>query len=134
MMRAIASRVDPGVVLGLHYTWEGIQDREGSDSSEILQSSIKALAAGQSFQAHTHLPQTRTTTGTQEAWVIVEGSIHVLLYDLDDELCERVRLRTGDCFVLLRGGHTMEILEDTILYEFKNGPYLGQKADKRWIG
>jgi len=43
-------------------------------------------------------------------------------------------LRPGDASFTLYGGHTYEILEDdTIVYEYKTGPYEGQKLDKTFI-
>jgi len=72
--------------------------------------------------------------GTQEAWVVISGSINAVVYDTDEKLLARVFLGAGDCIVFFRGGHAMEVVKDTLMYEFKNGPYFGQEADKRWIG
>ena len=44
-------------------------------------------------------------------------------------------LGAGDCVVVFKAGHGFEVLEDnTILYEFKNGPYFGVEIDKTYIG
>ena len=43
-------------------------------------------------------------------------------------------IKTGDCSITFEGGHTYTILEDdTIVYEYKTGPYYGQKLDKAFI-
>ena len=43
-------------------------------------------------------------------------------------------LTQGDISITLKGGHTFEILEDdTIVYEFKTGPYEGVELDKKFI-
>ena len=43
-------------------------------------------------------------------------------------------LLPGDASFTLYGGHTYKILEqDTIVYEYKTGPYLGQTFDKEFI-
>ena len=40
----------------------------------------------------------------------------------------------GDCVVVFKAGHEFTVLEDnTIIYEFKNGPYYGVEADKTFI-
>ena len=43
-------------------------------------------------------------------------------------------LEVGDASFTLEGGHTYTILEDdTLVYEYKTGPYEGQKNDKVFI-
>jgi hypothetical protein len=105
-----------------------------SDPTQILQSSCKRLGAGRTFKAHEHLPVRRETVGTQEAWVVISGVVRATVFDLDGALLTSFLLEAGDCLVTFRGGHAMEVVEDAILYEFKNGPYLSQEVDKRWLG
>ena len=55
-------------------------------------------------------------------------------YDIDDKLIAEPILEPGDASFTLHGGHTYEILEeDTIVYEYKTGPYEGQTLDKVFI-
>lgn len=105
--------------------------QEESNPGVILQVCAKHLPAGMAFAPHAHRPTARATTGTQEAWVVISGRVSAKVYDLDDSLVAQVGLGAGDCLVLLRGGHELTVAEDTVLYEFKNGPYLGREADKR---
>ena len=36
--------------------------------------------------------------------------------------------------MIIEGGHTYSILEDdTVIYEYKTGPYFGQTLDKEFI-
>jgi hypothetical protein len=43
-------------------------------------------------------------------------------------------LHVGDASFTLEGGHNYEILEDnTLVYEYKTGPYEGQEMDKKFI-
>jgi hypothetical protein len=43
-------------------------------------------------------------------------------------------LEPGDISLTLHGGHNYVALEeDTLVYEFKTGPYLGQEKDKVFI-
>jgi hypothetical protein len=81
------------------------------------------------------LPCNKVATTTQEAWVILDGKVEGTFYDLDDSLLCSLEISDGDCVVIYRGGHSLKILDDdTILYEFKNGPYYGVKKDKTYIG
>ena len=53
---------------------------------------------------------------------------------IDDKIILRTEMSAGDCVVVFKAGHSFEVLEDnTIIYEFKNGPYYGVKADKTFI-
>ena len=64
----------------------------------------------------------------------MSGKVKASFYDLDDSfLCDRI-IEKGDVVVFYRGGHSLEVLEDnTIFYEFKNGPYFGVSNDKEKI-
>ena len=56
------------------------------------------------------------------------------MYDLDDSIISQPILNVGDISVTFQGGHTYEILEDdTIVYEYKTGPYKGQENDKEFL-
>jgi hypothetical protein len=132
-MKAILSSVD-GEPLAYHYRVEEADDEHDSLPPEnILQCAMKLIPAGETFRAHTHLPLRRTTVGTHEAWVVIRGGLYAGIYDVNDSFCVRVYLGPGDCLVTVRGGHDMETSASTLLYEFKNGPYLGQAKDKRWV-
>lgn len=102
--------------------------------SEFLQVGAKRTFVGDFFKPHKHLPCEKNATTTQEAWVILEGRAEGCFYDLDDSFLCSVILCDGDCIVIYNGGHSLRILEDnTLLYEFKNGPYFGSKKDKVFI-
>jgi hypothetical protein len=56
------------------------------------------------------------------------------MYDIDGTLLETEIINKGDCSMTFEGGHTYEILEeDTIVYEYKTGPYLGIENDKKFL-
>ena len=57
------------------------------------------------------------------------------MYDLDDTIIHEPILNPGDISMTFRGGHNYVALEeDTIVYEYKTGPYKGQENDKTFIG
>jgi len=102
--------------------------------NEYLQISARLLKSGTKVKAHKHLPIHRESDITQEAWVILEGKVKATIFDLDDSICDEVILEDGDCLVLFRGGHSLEVLDkNTIMYEFKTGPYFGFEKDKETI-
>lgn len=101
----------------------------------FLQGSCKRLKTSDKFKAHYHLEQKRDSNLTQEAWVVIDGSIQVNLFDIDNKPIWSGVMKSGDCSITFMGGHTMNVLEEnTLLYEFKNGPYNGISADKQFIG
>ena len=105
-----------------------------SPEQEPLQVACKKINSGVKFKAHKHNPLHRQTEITQEAWVFLRGKVKAKFYDLDDSLIDERILQAGDCAVVFRAGHAFEVLEDdTLLYEFKNGPYFGVEKDKTFL-
>jgi hypothetical protein len=80
------------------------------------------------FKAHRHLPrQQNEEIITQESFVIIQGKVKCIFYDLDDSIIEAHIIRRGDASFTFYGGHNYEILKNnTILYEFKVGKYIGE--------
>jgi len=104
-----------------------------SPDEEYLQVSCLSLQNGKTFDAHQHLENIRKITMTQESWVVVKGRVKVYYYDTDGELITTKELEAGDCTITFRGGHNYECLDDALVYEFKNGPYLGKSKDKELL-
>lgn len=130
------SRKDPNVLLLSISRKEDIsaERKDLSPKSEFLQGSSKLLSKGTSFKPHKHNTLHRETTKTQEAWVFISGLVRAKFYDVDDSLFLETELSAGDCAVVFNAGHSFEVLEDdTIIYEFKTGPYYGVEADKTFL-
>ena len=85
--------------------------------------------AGQAIQPHLHLPVVREVHGTSECIVVRKGACLIDLYDNNKQLVSTHALATGDIVLLLGGGHGFRMTEDTVLFEVKQGPYVGM-ADK----
>ena len=66
--------------------------------------------------------------------MVMRGSVEVTLYDRDNTVQAVRTLHEGDVTLTLFGGHGYRILEDdTLVYEFKSGPYEGPSVDKEQI-
>jgi len=105
-------------------------------SENFIQCALLKMDKGKTFPPHKHIKKERTYKEqiAQESWVVIQGSVKCFFYDLNDELLETVVLNQGDVSFTLEGGHTYEILEDdTIVYEYKTGPYEGQELDKEFL-
>lgn len=135
-MKKIYSKVSPDTLLHMIIKKEDfINEREDViDSNNSLQLSLLKLNNGKTFKPHKHINMVKQTNITQESWVVINGKVKAILYDLDDKIITEEILDSGDASITLFGGHNYLILEDdTIVYEYKTGPYLGQKYDKEFI-
>ena len=102
----------------------------------FIQCAFLKMDKGKTFKPHRHIKKERTYKEqiAQESWVVIKGSVKCVLYDLDDTVLATPILSPGDASFTLEGGHTYEILEEgTIVYEYKTGPYEGQKLDKKFL-
>lgn len=136
MPRNVFSRIDPEIMLFSINRYNEIDNQRADicPPTEYLQISTKKIPSGMRFEPHKHNEIERTTDITQEAWVILKGSIMATFWDIDDTVIEETKLNEGDCAVVYRAGHGFEVLEDnTILYEVKTGPYFGMEKDKTMI-
>ena len=135
-MKKIYSKVDNECLLSVIIRSDEIESEriDLANPEEPLQASAKKLSEGDRFKPHRHNRLIRQTETTQEAWVVIKGTILVSLYDLNDVFFGQFKLNSGDCILNFRAGHTFEVAsEGTLLYEFKNGPYMGVEADKTLI-
>jgi len=134
-MEKIYSKIEPGVLLHLVYRLEEVEGRTNiAPDEEFLQLASIRMKKGQTFKAHKHIRVEKVTTIAQESWLVIRGSVECIFYDLDDTVIARPVLYPGDLSMTFRGGHNYLILEeDTIVYEYKTGPYLGQEMDKEFI-
>lgn len=82
--------------------------------------------AGERIPSHMHRPEERHLTGTSEVLVVFKGLCEIDLFDDDQILAATRQLRQGDVILLASGGHGLRMLEDTVLLEIKQGPYMGQ--------
>lgn len=134
-LKYINSKVD-GKPLHIIF-WPGANDTGRipiTPEKETLQAAAINLVEGQTFKAHKHLPTIRETMGTQESWIVIRGTVEAILYDLDDTIISREILPAGSLSITLRAGHNYRSLTgNTLVYEFKNGPYMGVVADKVFI-
>jgi hypothetical protein len=85
--------------------------------------------AGEAITPHVHLPVTRTVEGTTECVIVRSGRCEIDIFDSGRNHVATRALKTGDIILLLGGGHGFRMTDDTVLFEVKQGPYVGN-ADK----
>lgn len=102
-----------------------------SEDQDFMQVGTWNYDEGKQLQAHRHNIVPRATDRTQEVIFVKKGSVESTIYDEYFQILESLRLKEGDCLVLLAGGHGYKILEnDTQVLEIKNGPYPGAEIDR----
>ena len=133
-MKYIYSRKHPEDLLHIVNRVEDIDGRSDLTPPEkFLQVATFNINTDVKVKAHQHKwkkpPETQVIA--QESWVVIKGRIKVFLYDTDGSLLVEEIISDGDCTVTFDGGHKFDVLEEnTIMYEFKTGPYLGREMDK----
>lgn len=106
------------------------------DTDQFIQCAALRQSKGVTYKPHRHLMQIRGAHlyVPQESWVVISGVVQVTLYDLDNTILHTDILEPGDCSITLQGGHNYLFLaDDSLVYEFKTGPYKGQGSDKIFI-
>lgn len=105
--------------------------------NQFIQVSALNLHKGKTFRPHQHIwkvPNSKLII-TQESWCVISGKVKVFMYDITSELLHTDILNPGDTSITYEGGHNYEILEEnSLIYEYKTGPYEGQERDKVFLG
>ena len=132
-MRKIYSKNQDQLLIASIIRLNEISDyrKDLSPDEEFLQVSARKFTELIKVEPHKHFQIDRNTSRTQESWIIIKGKVKAEIFDVNDELIDKEILTDGDCIVLYRGGHSLEVLiKETVMYEVINGPYFGRFNDK----
>lgn len=140
-MEIIYSKVEEGRILHLIKRLSEIEQQDVFrvdivDSNNFIQCSSLNMSKDKTFRPHKHIFKKRVYEKqiAQESWIVIKGSVKCIFYDLDNTIIAEPVLYPGDASFTLGGGHNYLMLEDnTIVYEYKTGPYEGQEFDKTFI-
>ena len=101
---------------------------------QFLQCAALKLDKGTTFRPHQHIwSRYNGDKVAQESWCVIKGSVKVFFYDLAGLLVHTDIIQAGEISMTFEGGHNYLLLEDSVIYEFKTGKYLGQEFDKKFI-
>lgn len=135
-MEHIYSKVEPDKLLHIINRLSDIKGRQDIvPPNNFIQCATLQMEQGKTFPPHKHIIKSRSYPEqiAQESWVVIKGKVKCVFYDIDDTIIATPILEPGDASFTLYGGHTYEMLEDSIVYEMKTGWYEGQKLDKTFI-
>ena len=131
------SKIDPKKLLHIVVRKEDLKPgrKDIIPEKHFIQCSHLNMEKGKTFKPHKHIfKNRRRNVIAQESWIVIQGKVKCIFYDLDDTILVEPILEQGDASFTLEGGHNYEILENgTLVYEYKTGPYEGQALDKTFI-
>jgi hypothetical protein len=103
-----------------------------TDPGCTQQLAVIRYPVGHTIPAHVHREHERRVARTTEVLVVRSGSVVVDVFNSDGAGAGSVTLLPGDVVALLKGGHAVTFLADSVLVEVKQGPYAGSREkDKR---
>ena len=136
MIEHIYSLVKPGLLLHmLVRTGEMKPGREDVVGPyEFMQAAIINQPKGTTYKPHRHIwKEGPRRIIAQESWIVLKGKVKCIFYDVDGKVIAEPVLNAGDFSITLEAGHTYELLEDSLVVEYKTGPYQGQHNDKVFL-
>ena len=136
-MKKVYSRVEPGKLLHIINRYDEIEGRtDVAPADQFIQLATLRMEKDKTFRPHKHIwkPAPREQVIAQESWVVIQGAVTIHMYDIDGTHIKDEIIKKGDCSMTFEGGHTYTIMEDdTVVYEYKTGPYMGIENDKVFI-
>ena len=81
---------------------------------------------------HIHNVVKREILYTKEVLLIKRGKLRCDFYSENKEYLKSSMIETGDVLLLVSGGHGFECIEETEMFEVKQGPYAGEKDKIRF--
>jgi mannose-6-phosphate isomerase-like protein (cupin superfamily) len=120
------------IVVRCNFSEPGIKFFTPNDFSQQL--AFMSHPKNKRIKPHVHNPVKREVHLTKEVLFIRKGRIRVDFYNDRKEYLESRILTDGDVILLASGGHGFEMLEDTQMFEVKQGPYAGEDDKTRFEG
>ncbi|WP_026488628.1 hypothetical protein [Butyrivibrio sp. XBB1001] len=118
------------IVITHDFNEEGIKFCTPNDYSQQL--AYMHHPKGHIIAPHVHNPVKREVLYTKETLVIKSGLLRCDFYRNNHEYVSSIELNAGDVILLVDGGHGFECLEETEMYEIKQGPYTGDQDKTRF--
>lgn len=136
-MTKIYSKINPDTLLHMIVRRSNVK-RGRTDlcpNDQFLQCAALRLEKDTTFKPHQHLwHRFNDDRIPQESWVVISGCVKVFFYDLDGSLIHEDIIEAGEASFTFQGGHNYLIMkDDTVVFEYKTGPYYGQEKDKVFI-
>lgn len=113
-----------------------ISNKNLTPKNQFLQASIFKFDKDKVIKPHFHLSHKvlQKKRKIQESWLLFRGQAKIYYYDEKKKLLKSFIMKPGDISISFSGGHKLEIQKkNTIIYEFKTGPYKGSIKDLKYF-
>ena len=133
----IYSKIKKKKLLHTFFRSKNFKGRENlSPSNEYLQVSAINFREKKVINPHHHLQHEifKKRRPIQESWILVKGGAQITYFDIDKKKIKSFKMKPGDISITYHGGHELQILKkNTLLYEYKTGPYKGSGRDLKYF-
>lgn len=99
-----------------------------TDSSWSLQLLLMKRKQGHVVAKHTHKKIRKVTKQPQEALVVIKGGIKASIFDEKGKFIAKKYVSVGQCLFLIDGAHEVKMTKNSLIYAFKDGPYVDDKV------
>ena len=120
------------IIISNDFNCNGIEFFTPNDFSQQL--AFMHHPKGKTIQPHKHNIIQREVYYTQEVLFIRKGKLRVDFFDEESCYIKSHILGAGDVILLASGGHGFEVIEETEMFEVKQGPYAGEADKTRFDG
>lgn len=97
-----------------------------TDAINPFQVGVHNRQRGIKLSPHVHkIDKPIVVDSIQEILYVIEGKIRVTLYTHKGQKIESKTLISGDSILFVSGGHGVDFLENSRIFEVKQGPYPG---------
>lgn len=116
--------IELGIIIRNDFKKDGIDFFTSNDYS--LQLGYMNRPKGYIIDPHRHNLVERKVLFTQEVLFIKSGEVRIDFYSDEQDYLESRILLAGDIVLLAKGGHGIEMIEQSEIIEVKQGPYVGE--------
>ena len=105
-----------------------------SEDQHSLQLGIHNVKKGKRYKAHISLPFEKLENfKSNKIYFVKKGKVGIDIYNNKEEKVDYCTLTQGDLIIFISGGHGVDILDDTYMFEIKQGPYRGREIEKKFL-
>ena len=136
-MYKIFSKIKKKKLIHVFYRSKKNLDRINlSPNNEFLQASIIKFKDKKIIKSHHHLKHgiIKLKRPIQESWILLRGEAKITYFDINNTKLRTFLMKSGDISITFHGGHELKVLKkNSILYEYKTGPYKGTSKDLKYF-
>jgi hypothetical protein len=122
-----------GKIIAHFYNLNNFEETHFPTSSEMaMQFGFSFNTEKKEIEKHVHNKISRSIKGTSEFIYVINGKMKVKIFDQDGDFISDLVIKDNQALLQFEGGHSFQIEKGTKFFEIKQGPYLGQKADKKY--